>query len=127
MCSSPPVRPPKLQLAAEQPSTGECWISPKKGTPHPRAKEKPQQDGKRGETAFRIPYLPETLGGINQNLVHTRSQRPHRNRARPAFECLSVSYRGMGQQRPATGAGALGEADLRHTACGIRPFREGRH
>ena len=27
---SSPVRPPKLQLTAEQPSTGECWIQPKK-------------------------------------------------------------------------------------------------
>ena len=37
----------KIQLAAEQPSTGECWIPPKKDTPRPRAKEKPQQDGRR--------------------------------------------------------------------------------
>ena len=45
MWSSSPVRTPKLKLAAEQPSTGECWISPKKGTPHPKVKEKPQEDG----------------------------------------------------------------------------------
>ena len=25
MCSSSPVRTPKIQLAAEQPPTGECW------------------------------------------------------------------------------------------------------
>ena len=31
---------------------------------------------------------------------------------RPAFECLSVSCRGTGQQGPATGAGALGAAAL---------------
>ena len=30
MCSSSLERTPKLQLAAEQPCTGECWISPKK-------------------------------------------------------------------------------------------------
>ena len=41
MCSSSPVRTPKLQLTAEQPLTGECWIPPKKGTPRPRAQEKP--------------------------------------------------------------------------------------
>ena len=35
----------KLQLSAEQPLTGECWIPPKKDAPHPRAKEKPQKDG----------------------------------------------------------------------------------
>ena len=34
----------KLQLTAEQLST-QCWISPKTDTPHPRAKEKLQQDG----------------------------------------------------------------------------------
>ena len=42
---SSPVRTPKLQLAAEQPLTGECWISPKTDTPHTRAKEQLQQDG----------------------------------------------------------------------------------
>ena len=30
MHSSSPARTPKLQLAAEQPSTGDCWIPPKK-------------------------------------------------------------------------------------------------
>ena len=44
MCPSSPVRTPELQLAAEQLSTGECWISPKQDTPHPRAKKKSQQD-----------------------------------------------------------------------------------
>ena len=40
---SSPAKTPKLQLTAEQPLTGECWIPPKKDTPYPRAKEKPQQ------------------------------------------------------------------------------------
>ena len=30
MCSTSPVRTPKLELAAKQPSTGECWIPQKK-------------------------------------------------------------------------------------------------
>ena len=34
----------KIQHASEQLSTGECWMPPKKGTPRPRAMEKPQQD-----------------------------------------------------------------------------------
>ena len=56
MPSSSPVRTPKLQVAAEQPLTGKCWIPPKKkkDIPYPRAKEKPQQDGRRGKIAFRI-------------------------------------------------------------------------
>ena len=52
--SSSPVRTPKLQLTAEQPSTRESQIPPKKDTPHSRAKEKPQQDSRREEIAFRI-------------------------------------------------------------------------
>ena len=43
MCSSSPARTPKLQLAAEKPSTGGCWNPPKEGTPCPRTKEKWQQ------------------------------------------------------------------------------------
>ena len=54
MPSSSPARTPKLQLAAEQPSTGEWWIPPKKDTPCPRAEEEPQQDRKGDEIAFRI-------------------------------------------------------------------------
>ena len=53
MCSSS-VRNPKLQLTAELPSTGGCWIPPKKDNTCQRAKEKIQQDGRRGEVAFRI-------------------------------------------------------------------------
>jgi len=60
--SSSPERTPKLQLAAEQPLTGECWIPPKKDTPHPKAKEKSQQDGRRDEIAFRIkPHWKSTI------------------------------------------------------------------
>ena len=54
MCSSSPVRTPKLQLTAEQPSAGDCWIPPKKDTPCPRTKEKTKQDCRRGKTTFRI-------------------------------------------------------------------------
>ena len=54
MSSSFPARTPKSQLVAEQPSTGECWIPPIKDTPHPKEKEKPQQDGKRETIAFKI-------------------------------------------------------------------------
>ena len=66
-------------FAAEQPLTGECWISPKIDIPLPMAKEKPQQDGRRCGIKFRIKphYPPEMLTGLKQNLVHTRTQRPH--------------------------------------------------
>ena len=50
------------------------------------------------------------LKELKQNLVHTR--RTPRDWARPAFECVSVSCRGMGQQWPAAASGTLGAADL---------------
>jgi len=53
--------------------------------------------------------------------MHTRTQRSHRDCARPAFECLRVSCRATGQQWPAAGVGALAAADLGGTACGIKP------
>ena len=43
--SSSPEGTPKLQLIAEQLSTGECWIPAKKDTPCPRVKEKPFTKG----------------------------------------------------------------------------------
>ena len=83
----------------------------KKDTPHPMAKEKPQQDSRRGKIAYKIkPQTSEMLRRLKQNLVFTR--RPHRDGARHAFDCLSVSCEGMGQQWPATGAEAMGAADL---------------
>ena len=49
---------------------------------------------------------------LKQNLVCTRTQRPHRDLARPAFESVSISCGDTGQQWPARGSGALGAADL---------------
>ena len=99
MCLSSPVRTPKLQLTAEQPSTGECWIPPKKDTPRPRAKEKPQQDCRRGEM----------LRGLTQTLCAPGPRDP--TETEPEL-CLSVSCRGTGRQWPAAGAGALDAEDL---------------
>ena len=52
------ARTPKLQLAAEQPSTGECWIPPKKDIPRPRVMEAPQQDGRRGKSHLESNPIP---------------------------------------------------------------------
>ena len=57
------------------------------------------------------------LGGLKPNLVHTRTQVPHRDWARPAFECLGVSCRGTDYQWPAAGTGALAAEDLGGTGC----------
>ena len=75
----------------------------------------------------KLPYPPEMLRGLKQNLVCTRTQRPHREWARPAFECLSVSCGGVGQQWPAVGTGALAAPGLGHVVCGISPLVGGHH
>ena len=104
-------RTPKLQLNAEQLLTGDCWISPKKDTPHRREKEKPQEDNRRGKITFRIkPHTHQRCSeGSNKPCVH---QDPEATPETEPELCLSVSWGGTGQQWPDAGAGALGEADL---------------
>ena len=51
-------RTPKLQLALEQPPTGGCWNPPKNYTPHPRMKEKLQQDGSGGAVILKSNPIP---------------------------------------------------------------------
>ena len=82
VCSSSPVRTPKLQLTAEQPLTGKCWIPPKKDTPCPRAKEKPQQDDRRGEITFRIkPHMLQRCSeSSNKPCAHQDPETPQRLR-----------------------------------------------
>ena len=89
MLSASPVRTTKLLPAAEQLSTGECWIPSKKDTTRPRAKEKPQQDGRRGEITFRIKLLTHQRcsGGSNKPCAH---QDPDLKETEPEL-CLSVS------------------------------------
>ena len=72
MCSSSPVRTPKLQLAAEQPLTEECWIPPKKDILMFKGKENPQKDGRRGKITFGIkPHTRQRhLEGSNKLCVH---------------------------------------------------------
>ena len=107
--SSFPERTPKLQLAAEQPWTGECWIPPKKDIPHPRAKGKPQQDSRRGEITFRIKLhtYQRHSEGSNKPCVHQDPKTPQR--LSQNCECLLWRY---GSTVPVAGAGALGAADL---------------
>ena len=70
-------RTPKLQLNAEQLLTGDCWISPKKDTPHRREKEKPQEDSRRGKITFRIkPHTHQRCSEGSNKPVCTRTQRP---------------------------------------------------
>ena len=88
-------------------------------TPHPRAKEKPQQDSRRCKITFRTKLHTQKRcsEGSNKTLCAPGPREPTRDWARTAFECLSVSCGGMGQQRPAMGTGALAVADLGGAAC----------
>ena len=97
MHSSSPVRTPKkLQLTTKQPLTGEWWIPPKKDSPHPREKEKPQQDGWRGKIMFRIkPCTRQRHSeGSDKTMCAPETRDSTRDSARPAFEQRSVSCRG---------------------------------
>ena len=93
-----------------------CWITIHRRMLYPTKKRYPMSKVK-GEATARweegwknqTPCPPEMLGGLKQNLACTR--RPQRDCARPTLQCLSVSCRGKGWQRPATGAEALGAVD----------------
>ena len=91
-------RSPALQADA---LPSEPQIPPKKDIPCPRAKEKPQQDIRRGKITFRIKPHTRQRHSDKQNVL---TRRPHRDWDRLAFECLSITCRG--------GAGALGAAEL---------------
>ena len=68
----------------------------KKDTPHPRTKEKPQQDDRRGEIAFRIKFHTHQRcsEGSNKNCMHQETPQ----RLSQTCLCLSVSCGGMGHQ-----------------------------
>ena len=110
-CALIPCGNTNLQLTAEQPSIGECWIPSKNDTLNPRVKEKHQQDGRMGEILFRIKLYScqRCTEGPPKLCGHQDPRKgevtPTRDRVRQAFECLSVSCRGMGHQSPAWGQG----------------------
>ena len=69
-----------------------------------------------------ILYPPEMLSGFKQNLVYTGLRHLTETGPDLPLSVLSVSCGDTGQQWPVTGAEALGEANLGHTACGISCF-----
>ena len=77
---SSPVRTPKLQLTAEQLSTGECWIPPKKIV-HIRGQRRvlSKMVG-RVKLCLESNHIPtRDAQRAQKNLVCTRTQRPHRD------------------------------------------------
>ena len=69
--------------------TRECWTPPKKDTPRPRAKEKPQQDGRRVKSHLESNLIPARDAQRSQPkpCVH---QETHRDWVSHAFVCLWV-------------------------------------
>ena len=72
MHSFPSPRAPKSEPAAARPSTGGCWNPPKKDSPHPKTKKKPQQDGKRG--AITIKSNPIPTGWVTHKLENSNTK-----------------------------------------------------
>ena len=125
MHSSSPMRSPKLQLTAEQPSTGEYWIPPTKDTPHPRQRRSPNKMVGGAKSCLESNPIParDTWRAQTKPCVNHDPETPETE----SDLCLSVSCRGTGQQWPAKGAGALAAADLGHLACGMSPLGGGHH
>ena len=126
MCSSS-AKKTKSQLAAEQPA--EYWIPPKKDT-HRRAKEKLQQDGRRGAILFKIKSHTHqrcSEGANKTSCAPEPRESLHKRLSETSFECLNVSCGGMGQHWSATGTEVLAAADLGGAECGLSPLGGGRH
>ena len=100
--------------------------SHQKDIPHPRAKEKPQQDGRRGEIMFRIkPHTCQSCSeGSNKTCAHQETPQRLSQTCLWAFECLLQGYgsavacrrgRGSGYRRPGYGISPLGGGRLNPT------------
>ena len=72
MCSPPPLRAPKLQLAVEQPSMGRHWNPPSKDTLCPKTKKKLQQDGRRVTIMIKPNFIP--AGWVTHKLENTNTK-----------------------------------------------------
>ena len=104
MCLSSPVRSLKLHLTAEQSSTGECWIPPKKIPQGQRRRPRKMVGGAQSHLESN-PIPARDALRAQTNLVRTRTQ----------IETelyLTISHESTGQQWTATWTGALATADL---------------
>ena len=101
------VRTPKLQLTAEQPSTEECWIPPKKDTPCSRAKKKSQQDSRRGNWHLESNRIPARDAQRGQTKPCAHQEMPQRlnQTCLWMFECLLRRYKSVVVCRRGRGSG----------------------
>ena len=118
------ARTPKLRLPAEQSLIGECCNPPKKDTLRPKAKEKLQQDGRRGTIAFKIkPHTHQrSLESTNKNSC---TQEPGKGAVTPnkrlSQTCLWV-FEGL-LWRPGLAVAWHGDRDSSSSSprrCGMR-------
>ena len=133
------VTTPKLQITAEQPSTGGCWVPPKKDIPHPRAKERSPKD-----LSFLGPPTKKRVGGekrhLESNLIPARDAwraqtKPCAHQDPETPQSLSQTYLGVFEcllQRHGSAVACHGDRGSGcsrpgHTACGISPLRRGCH
>ena len=103
------ARTPKLQLAAEKPSIGECWTPPKK-IPHVQGRRRNSNKVVgREKSQLESNPLPTRHTQRAQTLCTPGPRDP--TETEPEL-CLNVSCKGTVQRWAATGAGALGAAHL---------------
>ena len=91
MQSSSPVRTPKLQLAAEQPSAGECWIPPEIDTRCPRSRKCPRKTIGGAKSPLESKPTPARGSWRAQTKPCSQRDPESTHTVRPAFECLSIS------------------------------------
>ena len=74
------ARTPKLQLAAEQLLTGECWISPKKMSHVQRQRKSPNQmaEGEKSRLESNPPPTRDTRKAQTKPCAHQNPEVPQR-------------------------------------------------
>ena len=80
MCSFSSERTSKLQLDTEQPSTGECWMPPKKRYSTSKSKGGAPADDKKGKIMFRSNPIParDAQRAQTKFFVHQDPETPQR-------------------------------------------------
>ena len=90
------TRTPKLQLAAEQPSTGECWIPPKKDTHVQGQRKRPSEMVERVKSCLEANSIltGDARKAQTKPCVHQDPETPQRlSQTCPwVFECLLWRY-----------------------------------
>ena len=123
VCSFTPVRTPKLQLAAEQPSTGECWIPPK-NIPHVQGQRRsPSRTVGGAKSCLESNSIPTRDAQRAQTKPCMHQETPQRlsQICLGVFECLLQRYGSAVACHRGMGSG------YNRQVCGISPLGGGHH